>query len=74
MNGAKTSRTKYDLAVDILADLVARILPGRPGVGYRLPDDLWEQIDALLEQELLEWLDFEMTAKLLGTRDFVRIA
>jgi hypothetical protein len=66
----------YQTMVNILAELVRGFLSSTPR--QETPREVsritFLRVSVLLQQEDEDWADFELTAELLGTRDFKRLA
>lgn len=63
----------YELVVGILADMVISVLDNRR---FLCPPEprVWKLVSELIDREEYELQDRELTARLLGTHDFTRVA
>jgi len=66
----------YQTMIGLLSELVMRHLaePARRFARPKVDEETFLLISAVLEQEDDEQADFELTAELLGTREFKQIA
>ncbi|GIO32874.1 MULTISPECIES: hypothetical protein [Paenibacillus] len=71
-----TVADNYQTMIELLSELVKRHLtqPARRSARAKVDEQTLLFVNAFLEQEDDEQADFELTAELLGTREFRRIA
>lgn len=59
---------RLSLAFELLADIIIKYLD------KQAPPNLRDEVFAIMEREIEEQLDFEMTAELLGSADFCLVS
>ena len=72
----QTTDSGYETTVSILAEMVKSFLASQAIITKtsKVSKVTFLRVSVLLQREDEDWVDFELTAELLGTRDFKQIA